>query len=117
MLSLSSASADGGSLREGRTSDEVVEHYQIEAEYYRSKAAALMQKYEPPANDEIAVYRVVLDVLQIRLEEETAHLRRLQKADELDRQAVGASELFVAHIQREINKMEQRVSHQEAFEV
>ncbi len=105
MLSLSSASAEDLVLS-GKANDEVVSQFQIEADYYRSKAAALMQKYEPPANEESAVNRVVLDVLKIRAEQEAAYLSRLQKSDELDRVAIGVSELYLQHIQRTISRME-----------
>lgn len=107
MLSLSSPTEET-SATSGKAID-MVEQYQIEAEYYRGKAAALLQKYEPPANEEVAVHRVVLDVLKIREEAEAAHLRRLQKARELDRQAIGVSELYLAHIHREISKLERKI--------
>ncbi len=108
MLSLSSASAEDIILSESAR-DEIVSQFQIEADYYRSKAAALMQKYEPPASEEVAVNRVVLDVLKIRADQEASYLGRLQKADELDQAAIGVSELYLAHIQREISRLERSV--------
>lgn len=110
LLSVGSASADDITRAQDANGDEVVARYQIEAEYYRSKAAALMQKYEPPTNDEVAVNRVVLDALRIRQEEEIAHIRRLQKAEPQNRQAIYVSEIFLEHIQCEIAKTERAIT-------
>lgn len=105
MLSMSSASA-GDQTGLTASGDEYVNQCQIEADYYRNKAAALMQKYEPPANDEDAVSRVVLDVLKIRADQESSYLSRLNKAPEVDRAAIYVSELYLDHIQREIAAIE-----------
>lgn len=114
LLSLTTASAE--EVAERKAADlNAVEHYQIEADYYRLKAAALMQKYEPPANDDIAVRRVVLDALKIHEEAEAIHLRRLQKADSLDRQAIGVSELYLEYIRKEIAKLEREVNDAKAL--